>query len=81
MTSSIYVAICLYSVWYMCSVLQLAGAPCNNFKGFCDVFQICRDVDADGPLARLKDFLLNTQTLNDVVNWMTVRPSFGCYST
>ena len=50
-----------------------AGAPCNGFKGFCDVFQICRDVDADGPLARLKDFLLNTQTLNEVVNWITVR--------
>ncbi|KAL1438664.1 hypothetical protein MTO96_047858 [Rhipicephalus appendiculatus] len=29
------------------------GAPCDNLRGYCDVFQRCRLVDAEGPLARL----------------------------
>ncbi|XP_013415898.1 disintegrin and metalloproteinase domain-containing protein 10-like [Lingula anatina] len=29
------------------------GAPCNNFAGYCDVFNNCREVDANGPLSRL----------------------------
>nr|6BE6_A Chain A, Disintegrin and metalloproteinase domain-containing protein 10 [Homo sapiens]6BE6_B Chain B, Disintegrin and metalloproteinase domain-containing protein 10 [Homo sapiens]6BE6_C Chain C, Disintegrin and metalloproteinase domain-containing protein 10 [Homo sapiens]6BE6_D Chain D, Disintegrin and metalloproteinase domain-containing protein 10 [Homo sapiens] len=26
------------------------GSPCNDFRGYCDVFMRCRLVDADGPL-------------------------------
>ncbi|XP_037520731.2 disintegrin and metalloproteinase domain-containing protein 10-like [Rhipicephalus sanguineus] len=29
------------------------GAPCDDLRGYCDVFQRCRLVDAEGPLARL----------------------------
>ncbi|XP_076356535.1 disintegrin and metalloproteinase domain-containing protein 10-like [Tachypleus tridentatus] len=42
------------------------GSPCNNFKGYCDVFQVCRSVDAEGPLARLKNLLLDKNTLMDI---------------
>ncbi|KAL4708304.1 hypothetical protein ACJJTC_007710, partial [Scirpophaga incertulas] len=31
------------------------GSPCDNFQGYCDVFLKCRAVDAEGPLARLKE--------------------------
>ncbi|XKL60573.1 hypothetical protein PGB90_007630 [Kerria lacca] len=34
------------------------GSPCDNFQGYCDVFFKCRAVDAEGPLARLKNLLL-----------------------
>ncbi len=50
----------------------LAGAPCNEFRGYCDVFQKCRDVDADGPLARLKKLLFNQQTFNEIRDWIIV---------
>ncbi|XP_045108182.1 disintegrin and metalloproteinase domain-containing protein 10-like [Portunus trituberculatus] len=52
-------------------VFMLPGAPCNNFQGYCDVFQKCRAVDAEGPLARLKNLLFNQDTLNSVAEWIT----------
>ncbi|XP_030377624.1 disintegrin and metalloproteinase domain-containing protein 10 [Scaptodrosophila lebanonensis] len=48
------------------------GSPCDNFQGYCDVFLKCRAVDADGPLVRLKNLLLNRETLLTVAEWVTV---------
>ncbi|XP_060840865.1 disintegrin and metalloproteinase domain-containing protein 10 isoform X1 [Rhopalosiphum padi] len=45
------------------------GSPCDNFQGYCDVFYKCRAVDAEGPLARLKNMLLNKQTLQTLQQW------------
>ena len=45
------------------------GSPCNEFLGYCDVFQRCRPVDAEGPLARLKNTLLNQRTLLIIKQW------------
>lgn len=45
------------------------GSPCNEFLGYCDVFQRCRPVDAEGPLARLKNTLLNQRTLMSIRQW------------
>ena len=39
------------------------GKPCNNYKGYCDVFQKCREVDPSGPLATLRKILLDEETL------------------
>ncbi|XP_054922372.1 disintegrin and metalloproteinase domain-containing protein 10-like [Dermacentor andersoni] len=36
-----------------CNKKMEPGAPCDNMRGYCDVFQRCRLVDAEGPLARL----------------------------
>ncbi|UYV71774.1 ADAM10 [Cordylochernes scorpioides] len=47
------------------------GSPCNDFKGYCDVFQKCRLVDAEGPLARLKNLLFTKHTLMTVKQWVT----------
>ncbi|XP_060523585.1 disintegrin and metalloproteinase domain-containing protein 10 isoform X2 [Cylas formicarius] len=47
------------------------GSPCDNFQGYCDVFLKCRAVDADGPLVRLMNLLLNRQTLHTVAQWIT----------
>ncbi|RWS30733.1 disintegrin and metalloproteinase domain-containing protein 10-like protein [Leptotrombidium deliense] len=47
------------------------GSPCNDFQGYCDVFQRCRAVDAEGPLARLKNLLFNQQTLMSIKAWVT----------
>ena len=50
----------------------IAGSPCNNFQGYCDVFYRCRGVDAEGPLARLKNLIFNPETLEDIQNWIVV---------
>lgn len=46
------------------------GAPCDNYRGYCDVFQKCRGIDSDGPLARLKKLLLSPETLDKVKDWI-----------
>jgi len=47
------------------------GAPCDNFKGYCDVFDKCRQVDADGPLARLKNAIFNPEVYENIADWVT----------
>ena len=41
------------------------------FQGYCDVFLKCRKVDAEGPLVRLKNLLLNEKTLLTIAQWVT----------
>lgn len=53
------------------------GSPCNDFQGYCDVFQRCRPVDAEGPLARLKNLLFNKKTLTTIKQWVTVSVSIS----
>ncbi|KAM9493089.1 disintegrin and metalloproteinase domain-containing protein 10 [Clarias gariepinus] len=48
------------------------GSPCNDFKGYCDVFMKCRLVDADGPLARLKKAIFNPQLYETIAEWIVV---------
>lgn len=44
------------------------GSPCNDFRGYCDVFMRCRLVDADGPLARLKKPFLVQSSMKTLLN-------------
>uniref|UniRef100_A0A3P8UNZ6 Disintegrin and metalloproteinase domain-containing protein 10 n=1 Tax=Cynoglossus semilaevis TaxID=244447 RepID=A0A3P8UNZ6_CYNSE len=46
------------------------GSPCNDFKGYCDVFMKCRLVDADGPLARLKKAIFNAELYENIAEWI-----------
>lgn len=46
------------------------GSPCNDFKGYCDVFNRCRLVDADGPLARLKKAIFNPELYENIADWI-----------
>jgi len=45
-------------------------------QGYCDVFLKCRAVDAEGPLARLKNLLFNKETLLTIAQWVSVRFQF-----
>lgn len=47
------------------------GSPCVGTLGYCDIFSKCRAVDAEGPLARLKNILLNPETLLTIRDWVT----------
>jgi disintegrin and metalloproteinase domain-containing protein 10 len=48
------------------------GSPCAGTLGYCDIFSKCRLVDGEGPLLRLKNFLLNPVTLSAIRIWVTV---------
>lgn len=48
------------------------GSPCNDFRGYCDVFMRCRLVDADGPLARLKKAIFSPQLYENIAEWIVV---------
>ncbi|XP_041647789.1 disintegrin and metalloproteinase domain-containing protein 10 [Cheilinus undulatus] len=48
----------------------VGGAPCSGNKGYCDKFQVCRLLDADGPIARLKNSFLNLDDYDDLAEWM-----------
>ncbi|XP_043197730.1 disintegrin and metalloproteinase domain-containing protein 10-like [Amphibalanus amphitrite] len=52
-------------------IYMTAGAACDNFQGYCDVFLKCRRVDAEGPLVQLKNLLFSEQTLMTIVEWVT----------
>jgi hypothetical protein len=47
------------------------GTPCNNYNGYCDVFQKCRDVDPSGPLATLRKLLLSEESIASFKKWAT----------
>lgn len=53
------------------------GSPCNDFKGYCDVFMRCRLVDADGPLARLKKAIFNPELYENIAEWIVVSGKTG----
>ncbi|RZF47674.1 hypothetical protein LSTR_LSTR006310 [Laodelphax striatellus] len=49
------------------------GTPCNDYNGYCDVFQKCREVDPSGPLATLRKLLLSEESIASFRKWITAR--------
>ncbi|KAL8177850.1 UNVERIFIED_CONTAM: hypothetical protein K2H54_021784, partial [Gekko kuhli] len=49
---------------------QLPGSPCGEKTGYCDKFHICRFVDEDGPIARVKNFILDFVEMEDMATWI-----------
>lgn len=47
------------------------GTPCNDYNGYCDVFQKCREVDPSGPLATLRKLLLSDESIASFKRWVT----------
>lgn len=50
----------------------VGGTPCAGNEGYCDKFHVCRLLDADGPIARLKNSFLNLDDFDDLAEWMKV---------
>ncbi|XP_037530181.1 disintegrin and metalloproteinase domain-containing protein 10 [Nematolebias whitei] len=48
----------------------VGGAPCSGNRGYCDKFHVCRLLDADGPIARLKNSFLHLDDFDDMAEWM-----------
>ncbi|XP_052863745.1 uncharacterized protein LOC128270386 [Anopheles cruzii] len=46
------------------------GTPCNDYNGYCDVAQKCREVDPSGPLATLRKLLLSEESIASFKKWL-----------
>ncbi|XP_014488685.1 PREDICTED: disintegrin and metalloproteinase domain-containing protein 10 [Dinoponera quadriceps] len=51
-------------------IFSKPGTPCNDYNGYCDVFQKCREVDPSGPLATLRKLLLSDESLATFRRWV-----------
>uniref|UniRef100_F7AW43 ADAM10 endopeptidase n=1 Tax=Ornithorhynchus anatinus TaxID=9258 RepID=F7AW43_ORNAN len=49
------------------------GTPCWDRSGYCDRLHVCRLVDDDGPLARVKNAIVGFVELEDAAAWMKAR--------
>ena len=59
-----------------------AGTSCDNMKGYCDAFSVCRRINMEGPLKRLFSKILSVEgvyvnslrgtTINDSVEGLAV---------
>ncbi|XP_033757369.1 disintegrin and metalloproteinase domain-containing protein 10-like [Pecten maximus] len=47
------------------------GSPCNDYKGYCDVFNVCQEVDPTGPLLALKKLLLDGEVFQTLKTFLT----------
>lgn len=54
----------------------IAGSPCDNFRGYCDVFLKCKSYNALGPLARLASNLFSQQTVSIITDFLYVSIPF-----
>ncbi|KAK0132059.1 Disintegrin and metalloproteinase domain-containing protein 10 [Merluccius polli] len=52
------------------AVTLVPGSPCSGNQGYCDRFQVCRLLYADGPIARLKNSFLHLDEFDDLAEWM-----------
>ncbi|KAJ9591389.1 hypothetical protein L9F63_001995, partial [Diploptera punctata] len=55
----------------MPNLFSKPGTPCNDYNGYCDVFQKCREVDPSGPLATLRKLLLSDESIASFKRWVT----------
>ncbi|KAG9350692.1 hypothetical protein JZ751_024581 [Albula glossodonta] len=60
----------LHKFFQGASIALVAGAPCSDKQGYCDRFHVCRLLDADGPIARLKNAFLHLNEFEDIAEWM-----------
>ncbi|MBN3317117.1 ADA10 protein, partial [Atractosteus spatula] len=58
-------------------IALLPGTPCSGKQGYCDRFNVCRLLDADGPIARLKNSFLHLNEFDDLAEWMKASSSGG----
>ncbi|CAN7941003.1 unnamed protein product, partial [Ixodes hexagonus] len=58
----------------LCNLRLQPGSPCNGLRGYCDVFHKCRNVDEEGPLARLQRIFFGTGSINAIHEFVTSHP-------
>ncbi|XP_074059984.1 LOW QUALITY PROTEIN: disintegrin and metalloproteinase domain-containing protein 10-like [Macrotis lagotis] len=51
----------------------IPGTPCKAHHGYCDKFHICRLVDEDGPMARVKNAIVGFIEQEDIAAWLKTR--------
>ncbi|CAN7984026.1 unnamed protein product, partial [Ixodes hexagonus] len=57
-----------------CGLKMQPGSPCDAMRGYCDVFQVCRSVDPDGPLTRLQRFFFGGEAISTTIDFIADHP-------
>ena len=53
------------------TVFVTPGTACDGNLGYCDYFNECRHVDLDGPIARLKNLLFSSGSIETAKEWLS----------
>ncbi|XP_064471131.1 disintegrin and metalloproteinase domain-containing protein 10-like isoform X2 [Ornithodoros turicata] len=54
----------------LCGLKMMPGSPCLDLAGYCDVFQKCRGIDAEGPLLKLHRMIFGGESVGKVKNFI-----------
>ncbi|XP_076451235.1 disintegrin and metalloproteinase domain-containing protein 10-like [Babylonia areolata] len=46
------------------------GSPCDDLRGYCDVFAVCQRIDSEGPFEQLADIIFDPISLKKVRDWI-----------
>ncbi|XP_064463781.1 disintegrin and metalloproteinase domain-containing protein 10-like [Ornithodoros turicata] len=55
----------------LCGAKMMPGAPCNDMKGYCDIFSKCRTINAEGPLSRVHAMIFGTSKEGSLQEYIT----------
>ncbi|KAH7951716.1 hypothetical protein HPB52_011705 [Rhipicephalus sanguineus] len=61
-----------------CGAKLQPGSPCNNMRGYCDVFHKCRLVEPRGFLTRLQGFFLGGESIDTLYEFVAHHPFAAC---
>lgn len=63
-----------------CGLRMQPGSPCDAMRGYCDVFQVCRSIDPDGPLTRLQRFFFGGQAISTTIDYIADHPFWSAFA-
>ncbi|KAL5021008.1 hypothetical protein ScPMuIL_000163 [Solemya velum] len=49
---------------------SLAGSPCMDYTGYCDVFFKCREVDPSGPLNNIRKLIIDGDVITTLTDYL-----------
>ncbi|XP_037574447.2 disintegrin and metalloproteinase domain-containing protein 10 [Dermacentor silvarum] len=61
-----------------CGAKLQPGSPCNDMRGYCDVFHKCRLVEPRGFLTRLGAFFFGGKSVNTLYEFLAHHPFVSC---
>ncbi|XP_075748089.1 disintegrin and metalloproteinase domain-containing protein 10-like [Rhipicephalus microplus] len=61
-----------------CGAKLQPGSPCNDMRGYCDIFHKCRHVEPRGFLTRLQGFFLGGHSVDTLYEFVAHHPFTAC---
>ncbi|XP_050035654.2 disintegrin and metalloproteinase domain-containing protein 10-like [Dermacentor andersoni] len=61
-----------------CGAKLQPGSPCNDMRGYCDIFHKCRLVEPRGFLTRLQAFFFGGESVHTLYEFLAHHPIVSC---